>query len=289
MKTFEELTTTTQTAEWIPTETWAKLILEGAWEARKLSPAVAAVSYNKNAGEGSNIEVRYFPARTAQGPITEGNALSATSSDPTVKAITIAKYGDYDLVTGETFEDTSDDFKARLVNSMGYAIGEKLDDIVYTELETATPGSSKTLTTKGDGTSLYDKVVELRGDMLAAKVRPDTLIIHPDYEASLLKETVQGVRGNMVTVGNDGHIDRVAGLNVIVSAAANASAATTHIVQAIVIDSTRAVGEAYGRPLEFKTAEPDIEYDRTKVVCWIRYGADELDTAGIGHIVNADS
>ena len=289
MKTFEELTTTTQTAEWIPTETWAKLILEGAWESRKLAGIVSAVEYDKNAGEGTNIEVRFFPARSAQGPISEGNALTATSSDPTVKAITIAKYGDYDLVTGETFEDTSDNFKVRLANSMSHAISEKLDALVYAELETAVEGYTATLTTAGTITELYDKVVELRGDMLGGKVKPDTLIIHPDMEAAFAKETSQGVRGMMVNFGNDGNLSKVAGLNVVVSAAANANTTTTTEVQAIVIDSSRAVGEAYGRPLEFKTAEPDIEYDRTKVVCWIRYGTAELDTEGIGHVINPSS
>ena len=289
MKELEELAV--DSSNWTPSEVFSKLILDALVDARKLSGKITVFAEDITKGSGDTIKVRYFPARTAQGPITDGNSLSSTDGTaPNVYSISLAKYGDYAQLTDYSIFKAGDEIKARLLKAMGDGLAKKFDQLIYSEIEGATAGTSANLATN-DWTSnsydLYEKIVEVRGDMKGLGANPDYLIIHPDFEAYFLKETVQGVRGQVVKVQN-GNLVELAGLKVVVTGNANAKSTTASKVQAVIIDSSRAVGEAWGkRPTFYEDYVPEGDY--YKEVVWAYFGTSELDTNAIGHVKNPAS
>ena len=286
MKELEELAV--DVSNWTPSEVFSKLILDALVDARKLSGKITVFAEDITKGSGDTIKVRYFPARTAQGPISDGSSLTSTDGTaPNVYSITLAKYGDYAQLTDYSIFKAGDEVKARLLKAMGDALAKKFDEIIYSEIEGCTPGVTKTLSTSDWSSSsydLYEKIVEARASLKANGANPDYLIIHPDFESYFLKETVEGVRGQVIKVEN-GNLVEVAGLKVIVTSVANAKSDTASEVQAIIIDSSRAVGEAWGkRPTFYEEYVP--ESDTYKEVVWAYFGASELDTNAIAHVVN---
>lgn len=285
------LTDTTDVADQIPADVYSQVILEGLYANRMLADIVSAVREDLSGRAGNIVQVPFIAARTAQGPITAGNALTATDESTGTYPITLAKYGDYDLVQREVFEDQMNFNEADFVRNQFEALAEKVDQLVYDELETATPGATCTLATTADVSlsDFYDCVVEVRASLQKLKVRPSHLIIGPDQAAQLLKDTSEGIKEQQITV-RDGMVLRVAGLDTITTPLANAAVSTLSEVQGIVIDSQRAVGEAWGRRPEFKRDDVSkIESDQVKLVTWIRYGTSELDTNAIGHVINPTS
>lgn len=291
MPTDEEIlglaaTSTTEVATLIPDDVYGSLVLDAIYANRQFAGIVSAIREDMTAKDGNDVQVPYISARTAQGPISEGGALTATASATGTYVITIEKYGDYDQVNNEVFEDQSIFREEDFIRNMGEALAEKVDDLVFTELETAAAASTETLAVAGTLTDIYDQIVELKAKMKKLKYKPDWLIFGPDQEGQLLKDTSEGIKLQNIQV-RDGQVISVAGLPCIVSPLANANAATASLVQAVMIDSRRAVGEAWGRrPTRLVDRVTDAPNDRTRLITWIRYGTDELDVNAIGHVKN---
>ena len=102
MRSFEQLTTETETTSWIPADAYADLILEASVAYGDLSGVITAINHDMQACEGKIIQVRSVPARTAQALTGVGitDCLSSTSTTPTTYSITVGKYGDYDTMPG---------------------------------------------------------------------------------------------------------------------------------------------------------------------------------------------
>jgi hypothetical protein len=279
-------TTTTEVSTLIHDDVYSSLILEALYAARAFAGIVSATREDLTAEAGNDVQVPYMSARTAQGPIAEGVALTANASATGTYAITIEKFGDYDLVNREVFEDQTIFDENAFLRNQAEALAEKVDDLVWTELETAAAASSETLAVAGTLTDLYDQVVELKAKMKKLKVKPNFLITGPDQEAQFLKDTSEGIKLQQIQV-RDGELMSVAGLPVIISPLCNANAATAGLVQAVMIDSRRAVGEAWGRrPERVVDRVTKADSDQVRLITWLRYGTDELDVNAIGHVKN---
>lgn len=272
----------------IPSDVYSDFILEGLYAARQLAGILAATEEDITAGDGDTVQVPFIDARAAQGPVSAGAALTATKSVTGTYSMVLGKYGDFEQIAREVFKDQSNFREPDFVRAQFLGLAEKVDDLVYTELETATIAAShrKDLATKGVLTDVYDKIVEVRAALLTDKVKPTHVIVHPDVETQLLKDTSQGVKFESIRVAN-GRLLEVAGLTAVVTPLANANAATVNLVQAVVIDKSRAVGEAWGRRPEFLRDFSQIEKDLVKLVTWIRYGTSDLDVKAIGRVTNA--
>lgn len=280
-------TATGDVTDLIPEDIYTDRVLETLYAARKFAGVISAVEEDLTAKAGTTVQVPYKNRRTAQGPIAEGNSLVANATTTGTFPITVAKYGDYDLVNREVFEDQSIFTQEDFISNMGEALAEKVDDLNLVALETAVAGSTETLAVAGTLTDLYDSVVDLKAKMKKFNESPSHLIIGPDQEAQFLKDTNEGIRLGQTKVNGDGDLLMVAGLKVIVSSLANANATTASMVQAIVIDAKRALGEAWGRrPDTTVDAVSKAESDQVKLVTWIRYGVAALDLKAIGHVKN---
>lgn len=281
------LTTLAEVGGLIPADVYSTSVLEALYYARRLSGVVAAVREDLTGEAGNVVQVPFMERRTAQGPIAPGECLDPVATVTGTYPITLQKFGDYDLVQNEVFEDQDAFSQADFVRNMASGLAEKVDRIIYAALTAATPGSSVALAAAGDLADLYDAIVALRSEMRSiAGINPTHVIVSGAQEAAFLRDSSQGIRYDAVTVRN-GELLTVAGLQVIVLPYANDNVATLDAVQAVVIDSSRAFGEAWGRrPETVVDRVSKAECDQTKLVTWMRYGMAVLDTDAIGHVVN---
>jgi N4-gp56 family major capsid protein len=281
-------TSTTQTADWIPADVYAQTVFMAVHADRVLGALAGALSVDIGKGNGDTVQVRVFPSRTAQGPISEGNSLTETAlGSLTTKSIQILAYGDYDTLTQQSIDFTSDDLKGRLLAEMGAALNEKLEQVCYDVLKNASAGCTRTL----DVPSVIDfeDILRAAATMKAAKRKPDFLIIAPTLEPDVLLDpnltkAVDYSKVGLVALPRE--IGSIGGIRVIVHPLAAAKATTTGAVQGIMIDSSRAFGEAFGRPLSFEEQRVP-ESNKWKQVAWVFYGAAAIDLTAICHLKNA--
>jgi hypothetical protein len=213
--------------------------------------------------------------------------------------ITLDKFGDYDLVTRETFEDTyrGNQLLTRILGEMGKGLAAKIDQERYDQLETCTTGTDKVNATKG--TLLLADVSELKATMEGLAYQPDVLIVSPTV-LSYMMTTKIGTTGNyefpILTVDkygttkplHKGEVGELLGLRIIKTARANAYADTVNETMMVMIDTSRALGEVIGRPIDTTVDNVSkIEMDKVKIVVWMRVGVDELDPKAIGRYNNA--
>jgi N4-gp56 family major capsid protein len=279
--------TTTQTTAWIPRDVYAKAVFMAVHAKRILGNLTAAVQHDIGAGEGNVIKVRFYPKRTAQGPISEGTALNYNADTPTVTPITIQKYGDYAQLTDEAIQFTSDDVRGRLLAEMGAALAETLEQVVVNGLTGTITGCS-TQNCATAGVIDYHTVLNAASVLKAAKLNPDFLILSPDHEVDLLLDSnlTKLVDYGPGEVTFAGEVGRIGQIKVIVHPLMPAKSTTSGAVQAVLIDSTRAWGEAFGKPLRFEEFRV-IEQDIWKEVAWAWYGMSTLDPVATCQIKNA--
>lgn len=278
---------TTVTSNWIPRDVYAQTIFMALHAKRVLGSLAAAVSVDIQKGEGDTIKVRVFPKRTAQGPIAEGVSLTDTAnSAATTKSLQIQAYGDFDKITQQSIDFTSDDFKARLLAEFGAALNEKLEQVCYNVLANA----SSTQTTTLDVASVvdYEEILKAKAKLRLQKMHPDFLIISPDQERDVLLDPnltkAVDYTGDMVAL--PGEVGSIGGIRVLVHELALAKSTTSGVVNGIMIDSSRAFGEAFGRPLTYmEQAVP--EANTWKEVAWVFYGAGVIDPNAICLMKNA--
>lgn len=281
------LTTLAEVDSLVPVDVFSTQVLEALYEARILSGIVSAVREDLTGEAGNVVQVPFMDRRSAQGPIAPGECLNPVATVTGTYPITLQKFGDYDLIQNEVFEDQEAFSVQDFVNALGEGLAEKADRLLYAALTAAVPGSSIDLDTAGDLADFYAKVVALKAEMRKIPgIRPTHLLVSPDQEAAILTDTDQGIKYDAIAV-RDGDVLRVAGLEVIVVPWGNENVGTDEAVQAVIIDQRRAVGEAWGRrPDTVVDRVSKAECDQTKVVTWMRYGVAVLDTDAIGHILN---
>lgn len=287
-RTLAELTTTTQTTAWIPRDVYAKGVLLALYSERRLGNLAAARRFDVNAGEGNTVKVRTLGRRTAQGPIAEGASLVANNGSFSTVAVSIQKFGDRDDLTDESIFQTSDDVKGQTLAGMGAALNEKLESEAMAVLTGATGTATQNLTTAG--LMDYQDILKAQATLKANRYRPDFLIISPAHEADLLMDSnltkMADYSQSEAEMALVGEIGRIGNIRVLVHELAPVKDATAGALNGLLIDSSRAFVEAFGKPLRF--AEQYVpESDQYKEVAWIWYGAAVLDPSAICKIKNA--
>ena len=301
MKELTELTSDASVAPWVPTQAWADLILEASVCYGQLSGVITAVDYDLAAGNGNVVIVRSFPARTAQGGTgwhSGCTCLSAVSSSLATYGITICQYGDYDKMCGWSLWKAKGPVKEGILNEMAKGLASARDLRLWTALAGAAAQHNHTAVTcvsRATDTccnyryNLFNSIVSMKAIMEDACYNPDTVILNPTVAAWFYTGDNGGemrnlIGGHLKFDSNDNLIS-IAGLKVIETGLAATCASTASAVMAIVIDSSRAVGEAWGkRPTFSETYVPECDY--YKEVVWMWWGANTLDVAAIGHIRN---
>ena len=289
-------------ASWVPADSYINTVMEASVCHGQLSGVITCFDYDMQACDGDIIQVKYVRARTAQGPMQEGftggSCLSATSSTIGTNSVQIYKYGDYDKIAGFAEFETCGSLRAEILNEMAKGLAKKRDELVYDELLAAGTNPNTTFTTSQAwvavpaysgscctfGFDLYNKIIQaqkhLQGDSLTA----DYVIMHPDV-AQYLYFKEAGTMPNFastINYGGDGIITTINGMKVIECCNANNGASGATIC--VVIDSSRAVAEAWGKRPTF-SSDYIPECDATKEVVWIYWGTEKIvATAAAGQM-----
>lgn len=306
MRTLEELYSATSAANWIPSEAWADLILDATLCYGDLSGKVTCTDYDMNAGMGKTVKVRMVPSRTAQTPAA-GACLSDTSAAVTVATITIGQYADYDYLWDFALWQTKGPVKEKIANEMAKALAKSRDAALITALKTAklaipsTLGSrcTTTVTCSSSATwgltsgafkylqNFYNSVVSVAASLKSRGMTPDTIIINPTTAKwfHYRDSSENPAHWGDLRFSTNGSVLSIAGLKVIESGNMTACNNTSGATMAFIIDSSRALAEAWGmRPTFYEQFTPDC--NKTKLTIWSYWGCSAVSTGAIGSVLN---
>ena len=302
MRTLEELTTDTNVTSWVPADAYADLILEDSVCYGQLSGVITAIDYDLKACQGDTIQVRYVPARTAQGPKNACECLSAVSSTMGTFPITVHAYGDYDLMCGLSLFKACGPVKEMVLREMSKGLAKLRDEEVWdaicddvhpgyeADLKHAWNASVVTDACCFDAVDLYNKIVYVYKQMQGGAMNPDYVIMHPEVAAHLYYKDnghmpFAGIISPLMKFDGNGQLVSIGPLKVIECCNAQSGSTVSGTTLAVIIDSTRAVGEAWGkRPKFYEFFEVDC--DRYKETVWMYWGCATMDTHAIGHVLN---
>ena len=223
---------------------------------------------------GDNIRVPTATQLTA-GNFSEGTTDYETIlAEKTISKVTISvdkhKYSNYG-VTQTLLENQPDIAWIRLgLRNTGAAVAEAIDSDIITTL-IAGVDSTHIVSPGTSGALNYDDVVNARAKMLADDWSPAYLLVHPDQEADLLKDTkfIDASKYGSPDVLLNGEIGRFAGLTVLKSTQIPSGSALLAVSPNYKYGPSAYI--AYKRPIE--TGQKEFENKET-VVYWAsaRYG-----------------
>jgi hypothetical protein len=279
-------TTTTEASEAIPSEVYSDLLLEAAYAPDNLRDAIAATTVDLTARDGDTVSVLAMPTRTAS-TVSEGSAVSDSADDPTETPITLTKWGTRNDVTRETLEDSAVIGRQQYIANLMAALNDQVNARIANRLNNSSnAGTTVDLASAGVLADVYDKAVSAKQSLKGNDMRPDMVLMHPDVEEQFLKDERVGTAGENITV-QDGSLTRIAGMSVRVSSHFNALNQSSGTVLSTVIDSSRALGSAWGRQpevIEDETTSADT--DEVRLIAWMRYETEIIDTTAVGMVQN---
>lgn len=285
---------------WSPDDIYANVI----WQAMHCTAnlwKVCVKGININSGDGLTVQIKTISQRDAPQEVSSCTCLDCKVNTFDTKSLTLKQYGDYAVLCGLDMYDVGDSYMSSVIESMSLRWQQFFDATIYSELETAAPGATETLGVAMDcDGSIQGSCCSLVSDLyravlrLDANMREGTQPYQPDY--CIVSPTVANFfkfrdglntppwMAGQVTV-QDGILTKIGHLKVIEYCGANTCTDESAEVIAIVLDSRRAVGAAFGqRPKMYK--EFDIQCNAWKITFWSYFACAELDTAAIGHVVN---
>jgi hypothetical protein len=273
-----------------------------------LSKGITVKGLDFQAGKGGIVQIRVINHANPSDDFSVSSpctCLSCVSNTFTTYTLTMETYGDYKVLCDEDIFTLGDVYKTAIMNSMMSRAMERIDFKIYDVLEQATPGYSQNLAASATCTAtrgtygacctftvdLYDKIIRLEAAMRAGgyfREADPVLIISPTVAAFLkFKDGLFMPSYIAATVGMDGiKLASIGNIKVIESCHANPCTTLGAEEMAILIDPSRAIGEAWGKRPTFKVDDDPIECGSQKIV--LRMWADftSLDTGAIGHVVN---
>lgn len=311
-KTFYQLTDCDDGAggagAWIPSEHFVDLILEGVLTYGQLSGKSAVIATDLAAGEGNTVNVRYVTARTHSCASTSCNGcLSVTSTTFGDYPIEVYQWGDYDKIANFADWQAKGDIIGQVANEMSKRLAHCRDLLIWQAVVAATPNTTLTTTASWTSTAalasgsccsfsfnIYNRIIDARQHLVGDGYNPDYVLIHPYVAAYLYYKNPDGSfpASNLVmpllTYGKDGFIATIAGLKVIevmVAVDDDDSPSDGGDELAFVIDSSRAIGEAWGQRPKFNEFN-DGQCNATELTVWSYWGTDTIDDNAIVEITN---
>jgi hypothetical protein len=293
------------TGNWMPSEYFVNMILEGVVAYGDLSGKKAVIGTDLAAGNGDTVNVRYVTPRTHSCDTTEcGGCLSEVSTTFGNYPIQVYQRGDYDKIVAYADWQAKGDIIGQVANEMSKRLAHCHDLTIWKALVDAS--QTNTVTTTASWTSsratdsccnyaydIYNSIIDARQQLMGAGYNPDTVLIHP-YAASYLyyKENgneplVQNIMP-LLKFGDDGYIKSVAGMPVTevkVAVTHNSSPTDSGDTTAFVLDSSRAIGEAWGMRPKFNEFYDGI-CNATELTVWTYWGTAVLDPAAAVDITN---
>lgn len=313
MKSFLELhgsahqgTDCVNTADWTPSEYFTNLVLSGVYAYGDLSGKAAVVATDLSAGNGDTVNVRYVTARTHSCASTGcGTCLSEVSTTFANYPIEVHQHGDYDKIVAFADWQAKGDIIAQVANEMGKRLAHCRDLWIWNALDDASLTTTVTTTASWSSSrsvptdccmylfDIYNAIIDARQTLMATGYNPDYVLLHP-YAAQYLYYKDAGFvpfaqsMMPLMKYGEDGYVQSIAGLKVIeakVAVTAESSPSDGGDTLGFVIDSSRAVGEAWGMQPKFNEFYDGI-CNATELTVWMYWGTAALDPGAAIDITN---
>jgi hypothetical protein len=292
-------------SDWSPADNYAKVIWETAvCKADLFKIAVKGISINP--GQGLGVQIRAYGAFGDPTSLDACSCASCASISFSTYSLTLKQYNLEAIICDKDIWDVGSVLMDSYIKSMGDSWARWFDEQIYSELESATPGTDTELATalacspSLDGSCCSDiallelynavqtTVASMReGTGLAGPYNPDYLIISPSVAAIFKRMSTPQPMPWMrdVVFDESGRLKKIGGLNVIEYCGANACTDATGEAVAVIIDSSRAVGAVFGqRPKTYKFFQTNCNSYR--IDQWAYFACGELDTDAIAHITN---
>jgi len=235
VRSLQQLAGTLTTSDLIkPTEVIRKQVEEAA-RAVLVMKNLVKVNRDLVGSTGRSLVVAKRGTITASA-VSEGASITKVEPAYTAATITPTKVGVGVEITYEAIEAKQFDLINDWINEAGYALAKKMDsDIISDFLDTTTHSNIGSVDAATSGVLAYDDVITAVATIRGKNYDPDTLVIHPDQAADLLKDTkfinasAYGSREPILR----GEIGQFAGLKVFVTSQMTSG-------KALVFDSKRA-------------------------------------------------
>jgi len=290
---------------WSPEDVYSKIVWETfVCKADLFKICVKGLAINP--GDGLGVQIRAYGAFGDPSALNACECASCASISFSTYSLTLQQYNLEAIICEKDIWDVGGILMDSYLKSMSDSWARWFDAQIYSELETATPGTTETLTNALSCTpsisgscctdtslvelynGVHNVVANMReGNGLAGPYEPDYIIISPSVAAIFKRmqtPTPMPWMGD-VSFGEDGRLKKISGLKVIEYCGANSCCTTSGQEVAIIIDSRRAVGAVFGeRPKTYKFFQSNCNSYR--IDQWAFFAVGELDTDAIGHIVN---
>jgi len=278
VKSLEELATitTTDISSVLP-----KIILdqvEAAARPKRVMRSLVRINRDLIQTKGRSI---FVPKRgtLSASDVTEGSSLTPSKPSPVYSTVEIVpkKVGVGVAITQEAIDGVELDVVNDMITEAGEALAQKEDtDIRDTFLTAGVAGHTINATTSG--TLSYEDIISARSAILQSNFNPQILVIHPDQEGDLLKDSrfIDASKfGDREPILN-GQIGKVAGLKVLVS-----SNMTSGL--ALVVDPDRAAWMAIKRETDVKKKE-EPSTDSVELYFYREYGVKVVNSDAVAVI-----
>ena len=255
-----------------------------------------------NAGDGLKVQIRTIGKFGAPTQVSACTCLDCETPALSVYSISILQYGLLTEVCSLDEFSIGNVLKKSIIEAMGLRWAEYFDAEIYAQLATGlVPGQTETLLVDicntfdfsatgcctDSAALLFNAVIDLEATMREGTTpySPDYLIVSPTVAAILKAKdgvAMPYIMQSQVRV-EGGVLTKVGALKVIEYCGANSC--TSGATLAIMIDSRRAIGFAFGQPPRTEQ-DRNIDCNSMTIATWCYFGTTELDLGAIGHIVN---
>lgn len=292
--------------DWSPTETFASIIWHSMYcEANLFRVCVKGLDIS--AGDGLNITIRVIGKFGAPAAATACECLSCVSASLSEYHLSCLQYGEVTEVCGFDVFDAGEIYRREYLKAFGRRWAEFFDATIYAGLVAAAAATSTdlaaTLTCNGvvegsccsnsDLLNMYNAVNATVAAMKEGTTpyKPDWMIVSPTV-AAILKNmqtpAVQAWAEKVISIDSDGKLTRFNGLKVIEYCGAQTCSTATDTVFAVIVDSRRAYGAAFGKK-PWLEKDRNVECNSWTYAMWCYFAHGALDVNAIAHIKSPDA
>jgi hypothetical protein len=287
-------------ANWTVSEHFCNFI----WHAKEcymgLGKICASVCDLK-AGNGDDVVIKVISARADPNAVSACTCLSCASNTFDKYTITITQRGDYAVLCGWDEFTVGSSYRRSVLKSMAQHWGVYFDAQIFAALAAGTGTYTETLNNTLDcngvitgscctnGSDIYGRLLDLDARMRVAGYNPDYFICSPTVANYFKYLQTPGSALAMPSIKMEGTtLTKIGNIKVLEYCGATACSSTTATEVGWLIDSSRAIGQVFGK-------KPSFEFDRViecnaeKIVMWAYWGVAVLDPGAVGQIVTPNS
>ena len=298
-------------AHWRPADVWCNAIWYAAQCGRQLSGVVTYRGCDINAGDGLSVQIRTITSQTDMTLLGACECAVCASDTFSTHTLTLHRYDIYKVACNLDLFSIGPILKEGMIQVMADDFIRGIDAAIWTEMLNLTncggaPGFTETLLSDAlcdpirvtdeyccaYAANLYGEIIQLEARMRAAGYGKSgfKLVLSPTVATYLKRKEGISVPYWVNNISMDGNkLAKIGDIDVIEYCGATACTGLANATVAVLLDPTRAIGEAYGKKPFLKIDEDPIECDSWKYVMRCYIAVQCLDVNAIGHVKNPAS